>query len=83
MVGVSPDPKSGETDRQPCNAAFRRPLDYEPGFEIHASPEAIKHYIDKARKRAMEIQNELGWLEGLYLRRVAEKAAGEWPCSPS
>jgi hypothetical protein len=59
--------------------AFRRPRRYEAGFEVHAAPEKIKARIDQARKRQAEIQNELGWLEGLYLRRVAEKEAGQWP----
>ncbi len=58
---------------------FDRPPSYLSGFEVHAAPEAIKAHIDKARKRSLEIQNEIGWLEGLYLRRVAEKAAGRWP----
>jgi len=51
---------------------FRRPRSYEEAFEVHASREAIQAYIEKARKKQSEIQNELGWLEGLYLRRVEE-----------
>ena len=61
---------------------FRRPRSYAPGFEVHAAPEAIKAHIDQARERQAEIQNELGWLEGLYLRRAAEKDAGSWPSNP-
>lgn len=53
--------------------AFRRPRSYTPEFEQHASPEAIQAHIDAARKRQAETQNELGWLEGLYLRRIQER----------
>lgn len=60
---------------------FRRPRGFTPAYERHASPESIKAYIAATRERQDEIANELGWLEGLYLRRVAEKAAGEWPCA--
>lgn len=59
--------------------AFRRPRSYESGFETHASTEAIQARMKKARDRQTEASNELGWLEGLYLRRVAEKQAGTWP----
>lgn len=58
---------------------FRRPQAYTSLFEQHAAPEAIKAHMEKARKRQQEISNELGWLEGLYLRRVAEREAGLWP----
>ena len=62
-------------------APFRRPCSYGPEYEHHASPEAIEAHMADARQRQEEIQNELGWLEGVYLRRVAEKAAGLWPVS--
>ena len=60
---------------------FPRPKTYEPGFERHAAPEAIKAHIDQARKKLEQVQHELGWLEGFFLRRSAEKAAGTWPYS--
>jgi hypothetical protein len=58
---------------------FSRPRPYTPHFEIHAAPEAIRAHIAATRERYIELGEELGWLEGLYLRRVAEKAAGAWP----
>jgi hypothetical protein len=62
---------------------FRRPRDFSPGYERHAAPESIKAYIAATRERQEEIASELGWLEALYLRRVAEKAAGTWPPASS
>jgi len=58
---------------------FRRPPSFSPEFEVHSAPEAIRAYIEAARDRQEAIKNELGWLEGLYLCRLAQKEAGTWP----
>lgn len=58
---------------------FPRPSSYLATFERRASPEAIRAHLDEARRRQAEVANEIGWLEGLLLRRLAQIDVGAWP----
>lgn len=52
-------------------------------YEAHASPESIAVYLHREQEAAKRIARRIAWLEQLLERRLAEKAAGTWPATPT
>lgn len=50
-----------------------------PGFEEHASPEAILAALDKTRAERKILNGQISRLERLIVRRIREIQSGVWP----